>query len=96
MRFDQIMKFLARLDESPQMLEEVRPMNLNEILLLARREGFKISNNDWKAYLEKKVRQASANVQLSDAELEQVAAGIDFEINTNTTQPFVSCVIGPC
>jgi len=88
MRFDQIQKFLEKIEESPQLLEEVRPMRLSDILLLARREGFEINNRDWKEYMQEKIRQASASAQLSDEQLEQVAAGGDLPPNILSIEPF--------
>lgn len=70
-------------------------MNLSDILLLARREGFEISNRDWKEYIQEKVRQASS--QLSDAELEQVAGAgmpIDPDFTNMCTHPPITCLIG--
>jgi len=75
MSFDLINKFLEKVEKNPELVEEAMPMNVGDILLLARREGFEITNRDWKAYIREKIRQASS-VQLSDADLEGVAAGV--------------------
>ncbi len=95
MAFEQIINFLSKLESSPLLLEEVGPMNLNDILLLARREGFEISNRDWKEYIQENIRQAST--QLSDSELEQVVgagAPVDPNLTNMCTSPPITCLIG--
>jgi predicted ribosomally synthesized peptide with nif11-like leader len=86
MSFDQIHNFLEKLESSPQLIDEAQPMNVNDILLLARREGFEITLRDWRDFIQEKIRQAS--VQLSDAELENVAAGNDIPPLDLTIIPF--------
>jgi len=92
MRFEQVLNFLEKLEKSPKLIEEAKPMNLSDILLLARREGFEITNRDWKEYMQEKIRQAS--MQLSDSELEQVAAGRADTDPGQFTHPPVTCLIG--
>ena len=94
MSFETITKFLEKLENNPKLIEEAKSMNLGDILLLAQREGFEITNRDWKDFIAEKNRQASA--QLSDAELEQVAAGYG-GIGPDPgqfTHPPVTCLIG--
>ncbi len=86
MNFDQIHRFLEKLESSPKLIDEAQPMNVNDILLLARREGFEITLRDWRDFIQEKIRQAS--VQLSDAELENVAAGYDLPPWDLTIVPF--------
>ncbi|MBC8507395.1 MAG: Nif11-like leader peptide family RiPP precursor [Anaerolineales bacterium] len=75
MSIELIRSFLEKIENSPELIEEAKPMNVGDILLLARREGYEITNRDWKAYIQEKIRQASS-VQLSDADLDGVAAGV--------------------
>ncbi|MBC8507394.1 MAG: Nif11-like leader peptide family RiPP precursor [Anaerolineales bacterium] len=94
MSVEQVTNFLELLEKNLKLIEEAKSMNLGDILLLAQREGFEISNRDWKEFIGEKIRQA--NLMLSDAELEQVAAGgghPDFDPEMFTHPP-VTCLIG--
>jgi len=70
----QVLSFIEKIEGSPELIEEVKPMSLQDVFIMAKREGYQISTQDWTEYIMEKVRAAS--VQLSDAELEQVAAGV--------------------
>ncbi len=68
-------------------------MSLDDVFLLSQREGFGITSQDWKDYMQEKLRLAST--QLNDSELERVSAagrpGFDpFQF----TNPPICCLIG--
>ncbi|MBC8507396.1 MAG: Nif11-like leader peptide family RiPP precursor [Anaerolineales bacterium] len=70
----QVLSFVEKIESSPELIEEVKPMNLQEVFLMAMQDGYQITTQDWNDYIVEKVRAAS--VELSDAELENVAAGV--------------------